>query len=89
MAVLLLEKVQLLEAAVEVGADIVPAIGRIVFVGVTPRICKIDFPTFRSHVCKGIEHMCELVGWEVLRVVVPPINSPGVLLARLYAIQAE
>jgi len=60
-------------------------IGRVVFVGVTPCVSKIDFPCIRLYVCKGVEHMCELVGWEILRVVVSPVNSPVVRLARLCA----
>ena len=55
------------------------------FIRVTPCVCQVHFPSIGLHVGKGIEHMCELVGREVLRIVVPPINSPAVSLARLYA----
>jgi hypothetical protein len=74
LAVLLLLQEELLQAAVDVGADIVPRVVGIVLVGVGPGVGEVHFAAFRTDVGEGVENVGQFVGWEVLGVVVAAIN---------------
>ena len=41
----------------------------------------MDFARVGSDVCKRVEDMGELLGWEILRTVLPGVDGPGILLA--------
>lgn len=68
-------EVELFGTAVQIGTDIIPRVAFVVFVGVRPCICQIHFTRLWSHIRKGIENVCELFCWQILGVVVAPVNS--------------
>lgn len=41
----------------------------------------IHFATLRSDVCKGVEYVSELVGGQILWLVISPIDGPASLSA--------
>lgn len=96
VAVALLEEVELLDAAVDVGADVVPGVARVVLLDVGPAVRHVSgrdvsffsvhggglvviihFTGVRSHVGKGIEHVGQFLGREILRVVLTTVDCLG------------
>jgi len=76
VAVALLVKVELLQTAVEVVANIVPRISRPVFVGVCPAVGQVDLAALGADVGESVQNMGELVGWDILRLVVAAVDGP-------------
>ena len=75
LAVALFQEVELLCAAVDIGASVIPGVGRVVLVGVGPGVGKIDLARLRSHVGKGVEHMSKLLGGKILGIEVASVDS--------------
>ena len=73
----LLVQVELLGAAVEVGARVVPGVRRPVLVRVGPGVGEVDFARFRADVGEGVEDVGELFGGEVLGLVVAAVAGGG------------
>jgi hypothetical protein len=71
--------VELFETAIEVVASVVPRICGPVFVDIGPAVGQVDFAAFRTHVGECVEYVGELVGWDLLRLVVAAIDSPVLL----------
>jgi hypothetical protein len=75
LAVLLLLKIQLLRASIDVGANIVPRVGGVVLVGVRPGVGQIDFASLRADVGESVKHVGELFAWQILRIEVATVNG--------------
>jgi hypothetical protein len=75
LAVTLLLEEQLLCAAIDVGANIVPRISGIVLVSIRPSIGQIHLSSLWSHVGESIEHVSKFFSRKILRVEVATINS--------------
>ncbi len=76
MAVAFLEEEELFEAAVEIGADVVPGIGGIVLVGVRPGVREVDLTGFGTDVGEGVEDMGKAVDRKVLWVMIAAVDGP-------------
>ena len=76
VAVALLVEVQLFETSVEIVASVVPRVRRPVLVGVRPAVGQEDLASVILDVGKSVQHMCELVGWDLLRLMVAAIDGP-------------
>ena len=55
VAAALLQEEELLDAAVDVGARVVPAVGGVVLVGVGPGVGEVDFSRLGADVGEGVE----------------------------------
>jgi len=75
VAVGFLEQIQLLDAAVDVVANVVPRIRRVVLVRVGPGVGQEHLPG-RTQVGKGVEYMGDLAGGKVSGVVVAAVDAP-------------
>jgi len=75
-AVALLEKVELLDAAVDVVTRIVPGVGRVVLLEVRVRVAQVDLASFRANIRKGIQDVGQVRSRYILRLVVTAINAP-------------
>lgn len=74
IAVALLLQEQLLDAPVDVVSHIVPRVIGIVLVGIRPRIGQENLASIPD-ISKGVENMGQFFGWEILWIVVAPING--------------
>lgn len=61
-------------ATIDIVANIVPRVSLVVFVGVRPSIGQIDFTSLRAHISESVEHMCELLARQILRIEITSID---------------
>lgn len=74
VTVLLLQEIQLFDTAIDIVASIRPGVTGVMFLNISPRVCHIDFPRFRAHICKGVEHVREPLDRKILGIMVAPVN---------------
>lgn len=75
LAVGLLELVELLDAAVDVGADVVPRVVGVVLVGVGVGIARVDGAVL-LYVHEGVEDVRDLASGKVGRLEVASVDAP-------------
>ena len=74
--ILLLEQVNLLQAAVQVIPLVIPGVARVVDVFVGPRVRHDDISRVLLHIGKGVEYVGEFLGRDELRWVLATVDAP-------------
>jgi hypothetical protein len=75
--VLLLEKKELLDTAINIVSYIISGVSRIMFFNIGPRVRHIYLPSIGVHIGKGIQHMRQLVDREITRIEAAAIDYLG------------
>ena len=68
-------KEELLHTSIDIGANIIPRVLRIMLVSVRPSIGQVNLASLWSHVSEGVENVSKLLSRKILRVEVATINS--------------
>ena len=75
ISISLLQQVELLDAAVDVVAGVIPRISLVVLFYVAPTVCQVDFACLGTDVGEGVENVRELLDWKILGIVFPSIDG--------------
>ena len=74
LPILLFEQEQLLDASVDISADIVPGVRWVMLLDVGPGVCQIHFSGLGSDIGERIKDMGQFICREILGVVVAPVD---------------
>lgn len=74
LSILLFEQEQLLDASVDISADVIPGVRGIVLLDVGPGVRQVHFSGLRSDIGECIEDMGQFICREILGVVIAPID---------------
>ena len=73
---MLLEQINLFQAAVQIIALVIPRVARVVDVFVRPRVKHADVSCVLLHFGEGVEYVGEVLGGDELWVVFGTIDTP-------------